>query len=69
MFIEEDTVFARHASVVGNVGYDLVFYLLTRGICYTDAMKLIVKGYILSNLDVDMEKRSLILEAINDNWR
>lgn len=69
MFIDEDLVDARHASVIGSINRDELFYLLIRGICYEEAIKLLIKGYILSNLDVDMEKRSLILDSINDNWR
>lgn len=69
MFISEDMVDARHASIIGNINQEELFYLLIRGISYDEAMKLLIKGFILSNLDVDMEKRSMILEVINNNWR
>jgi len=43
--------------------------LMARGIDYNSAIKLLVKGYIFSNLVVDMDKRSKILNVINKYWR
>lgn len=69
MFVSEDDVEARHASVIGNFNEEELFYLMARGINYNDSVKLLVKGYIFSNLDVDMDKRSKILNIINKYWR
>lgn len=69
MYISEDDVEARHASVIGNFNEDELFYLMARGIDYDNAIKLLVKGYIFSNLVVDMDKRSKILNVINKYWR
>ena len=69
MYISEDDVEARHASVIGNFNEEELFYLMTRGIDYNNAIKLLVKGYIFSNLVVDMDKRSKILNVINKYWR
>lgn len=69
MYISEDDVEARHSSVIGKFSEDEVFYLMTRGIDYNNAIKLLVKGYIFSNLVVDMDKRSKILNVINKYWR
>lgn len=69
MYVSEDDVEARHASVIGKFNEDELFYLMTRGINYNDSVKLLVKGYIFSNLDVDMDKRSKILNIINKYWR
>ena len=69
MYISEDDVEARHASVIGNFTEEELFYLMARGIDYNNAIKLLVKGYIFSNLVVDMDKRSKILNVINKYWR
>jgi len=69
MYISEDDVEARHASVIGNFSEEELFYLMSRGIDYNSAIKLLVKGYIFSNLVVDMDKRSKILNVINKYWR
>jgi len=69
MYIDVDDVSARHSSVIGNFSEEELFYLMSRGINYNDSIKLLVKGYIFSNLVVDMDKRSKILNIINKYWR
>lgn len=69
MYISEDDVQARHSSVIANFNEDDLFYLMTRGISRIDAIKLLVKGYIFSNLVVDIEQRSKILNIISKYWR
>ena len=69
MYISEDNIEARHSSVIGNFNDDELLYLMPRGIDYNNSIKLLVKGYIFSNLIVDMEKRSKILNEISKYWR
>lgn len=69
MYIDEKDVEAKHASVIGKFNEEDIFYLMSRGISYNDAVKLLVKGNIFSNLMVNMEQRNKILEIINSYWR
>lgn len=69
MFISEDNIEARHGSVIGSFNEDDLFYLMSRGIEYNESIKLLVKGFIFSNLSVDINKRSKILDIINKYWR
>ena len=69
MFIDCDNVEARHGSVVGTFKDDLVFYLMSRGIEYNDAIKLLIKGYLFSNIDADNSLREKILNVIDRYWR
>lgn len=66
MFIEEDSVEARHGSVVGRIKPEDIFYLESRGITYEEAVSLIIKGLIFSNLVLDMEKRAMIFKIIQE---
>lgn len=66
MFIEEDSVEARHGSVVGRIRPEEIFYLMSRGISEEEAINLLIKGFIFSNLVVDMEKRARIFQIIQD---
>lgn len=66
MFINENSVEARHGSVVGRINLDDIFYLMSRGISEDEAITLLVKGMILSNLVVDMERRARIFQIIQD---
>lgn len=69
MFIDCDDVEARHGSIIGTFKDDLVFYLMSRGIEYNDAIKLLVKGYLFSNVDADNNSREKILNVIDMYWR
>lgn len=68
MYIEEDDVEARHGSVIGKFSDECIFYLMSRGISEDEAIKLLIKGFILSNLVVDDDKRDRILDIINYNY-
>lgn len=68
MYIEEDDVEARHGSVIGRFNEDDIFYLMSRGINEEEVIKLMVKGFILSHLVIDMESRSKILSIINGSY-
>ena len=65
--IDENEVKAGHASTVGPVDPEMLFYLLSRGITQKTARKLIVQGYVdvvsrqlpakeKSNLDTFLQK-------------
>lgn len=69
MFIDCDDVEARHGSVIGTFKDEMVFYLMSRGIEYNDCIKLLVKGYLFSNIDVDNKLRERILNVIDMYWR
>jgi Fe-S cluster assembly scaffold protein SufB len=69
MFIDLDDVEARHGSVIGSFNEDQVFYLMSKGISYSDTLKLLIKGYILANLSVHFELRKKIIEIIDTYWR
>lgn len=69
MFIEEDDVTAKHGSVIGKFSDEELFYLLARGISEKEALKLLIKGFIFSNLLVDLDKRAKIYNIINEKWR
>ena len=69
MFIDCDDVEAKHGSLVGTFKDDLVFYLMSRGIEYNDAVKLLIKGYLFSNIDLNNEVREKILNIIDMYWR
>lgn len=66
MFIDEDSVIAKHGSVIGGLNEEELFYLMSRGISIDEAYMFLIKGFIFSNLIVDMEKRAVIRDLIQD---
>ena len=69
MFIPIEDIEAKHGSVIGSFKDDQVFYLMSKGINYNDTLKLLIKGYILGNLEVDFETRQKIIDIIDVYWR
>ena len=69
MFIDCDDIEARHGSVIGTFKEEMVFYLMSRGISYNDSLKLLVKGYLFSNVDVSNELKDKIFNTIDTYWR
>ena len=65
MFISEESTTAIHSSVIGCIREEDLFYLMSRGINYSDSVNLIVKGMLLSNINVNMEYREKILKLID----
>lgn len=64
MFINENSVEARHGSIIGSFSEDELFYLVSRGITKNEAILLLIKGFLFSNMDVDLEKREFIMNSI-----
>lgn len=69
MYIDLNDVTAKHGSVIGSFKDDVIFYLMSKGINYNDTIKLLIKGYIMSNMDVDVDNRMKIMEIIDTYWR
>ena len=55
MYTHDNSTTAIHSSIIGNVDEDELFYLMSRGISYKDSIKLIVKGNLLSNINIPDE--------------
>ena len=66
MFTHDNSVTAIHASVISNVNEEELFYLMSRGISYNEAIKIIIKGIILSNINPNMEYREKILNILEE---
>ena len=69
MFIDLDDISAKHGSIIGSFKDDDIFYLMSKGISYSDTLKLLIKGYIIANMEVDSETRMKIIKIIDTYWR
>lgn len=72
LLIDEDDVVANHASAVGQISQDTIFYLCSRGIEEAVARKLIVMGYfkpfieMIEMKEVHEELEDYLNEVINN---
>ncbi len=55
MYTYDNSTTAVHSSVIGSVSEDELFYLMSRGISYDESIRLIVKGTLLSNINIPCE--------------
>ena len=69
LIIDNDDVIANHSSYIGYFKKEEIFYLMTRGINELDSEKLLVKSFLIGNMDISYEERKIILENINSHWR
>lgn len=70
MFTPLDDIEAKHGSIIGSFKEDEIFYLMSKGINYYDTLKLLIKGYLFSNLDgIHEELKNKIIDMIDMYWR
>lgn len=62
--IDENEVKAGHASTVGPVDEEQLFYLMSRGITLEEAKRLVVRGFLSPALEKIPEKQKAPLEKI-----
>ncbi|MEG1647466.1 MAG: SufD family Fe-S cluster assembly protein [Bacilli bacterium] len=69
LLIEEYEVSANHSALIGKFSDDEMFYLQSRGIPETIALNLLIKGFLLSKLEIFKEKTEILEQIINKYWR
>ena len=65
MYTYDNSTTAVHSSVIGSVSEDELFYLMSRGISYDESVRLIVKGNLLSNINIPDEYWQKINDIID----
>ena len=66
LYIDEYDVNANHSAHIGNFKDDELFYLMSRGIKKSESEFLLIKGFLLNNMDYFQE---LISEICEKYWR
>lgn len=66
LYIDEYDVNANHSAYIGNFKDDELFYLMSRGISTRDSEYLLIKGFLLNNMD---HFKNLISEICEKYWR
>ena len=68
LYIDSNDIEASHSALIDRFTDEEIFYLQSRGITYDDALKLLIKGFLLSNID-DKSLISYITKIFNSIWR
>ncbi len=69
LLIDNDDIEANHAAYIGRFKEEELFYLMTRGIKKEDAVDLMIKSFLIGNMEINLEEKELILDTINAYWR
>ena len=69
LLIDNDDIEANHAAYIGRFKEEELFYFMTRGIKKEDAVDLMIRAFLIGNMDVNFEEKELILDTIKKYWR
>lgn len=65
LIINEYDTNAKHSAYIGEFKKEDIFYLESRGIPKEESYKLMIKGFLISNFNIDIENKNTILNMIN----
>lgn len=68
LYIKEFDTSANHSALIGGFSKEELFYLQSRGINQNDANKLLITGFLLSNL-TNKKMITKITKTIHSYWR
>lgn len=68
LYIDSNDVDANHSALIGKFSAEEMFYLASRGISDVDANNLLIKGFLLNNIN-DNTLKELITNDIDKYWR
>lgn len=68
LYIDEYDVVANHSALIGKFSGEEIFYLQSRGINKQDATKLLLKGFLLSDIS-NKKMQKEIEKEIKKEWR
>lgn len=66
LYIDEYDITASHSAHIGSFADKEIFYLMSRGINKEEAVYLLIKGFLLNNMDSLSEQ---IIKVIQKYWR
>lgn len=69
LYIDEYDVVANHSAWIGSFKEAEIFYLQSRGINKEEAIKLLIKGFLTSKLEITEEELENIKNIIDEYWR
>lgn len=68
LYIDCNDVEASHSALIGKFSDEEMFYMQSRGIDYNNALKLLIAGFLTSDID-DKKILKEIYKNINKYWR
>lgn len=64
LLVSSNNIEALHNATISSINKDELFYLNSKGLSERNAKELIVKGYLINNLELSEEDKELIINEI-----
>lgn len=68
LLVDENDVVANHAAYIGNFKKSVLFYLERLGIAKSEAIKLLVKGFLVKDLAINVREKEKLKKIIEKYW-
>lgn len=68
LIVDNNDIEASHSAYIGNFDEDIIFYLMTRGLSKKDSNNLLIKAFLLNNMELEDREQDIfngIIENIN----
>lgn len=68
LIVDNNDIEASHSAYIGSFDEDLIFYMMTRGISLSECNALLMKSFLLGDMNLDDSERDIlnsIIENIN----
>ena len=68
MIVDTNEVEASHSAYIGTFNEDDIFYMMSRGLTKNECEDLLIKAFLISNMDLTEDERNIycgIIETIN----
>ena len=64
LLIDQYEVESNHGAYIGKFSDDKLFYMMSRGISYDEANRLLLKGFLINSDSIDLHKIDLFVQEI-----
>jgi hypothetical protein len=66
LIVDNDEIEAEHAAYIGSFDEDKEFYLMSRGITKEDSEKLLIKAFLLNNMELEEKEKDIFVAKIEN---
>lgn len=66
LIVDNDDIEASHSAYIGQFDEETIFYLMTRGISFEDANKLLIKAFLINKMEDNIEIKEIIEKLIEN---
>lgn len=66
LYINNNEIEANHSAYIGKFSKEMVFYLMSRGLSFKECYQLLIKAFLIGNMDIDYKIKKVFLQVIKN---